>query len=145
MDYINYTQADANNDGIEYAISKYSQKVVDHNDQMIGAIIFQDNDLKVEDSYIFESDNEEAKLFYENLNKANSIQLRKIIFDENHRYSGELENLFDHITTNIIPTDYVIWCNPILDLKSYLKQIGGFNPPLFDIPNKNILLFSIDS
>lgn len=41
MEYLDYTQEDASNDGIGYTISHYSKKVVKNN-KTIGAIIFQD-------------------------------------------------------------------------------------------------------
>ena len=40
MEYLDYTQEDASNDGIGYTISHYSKKVVKNN-KTIGAIIFQ--------------------------------------------------------------------------------------------------------
>ena len=143
MEYFDYTQEDANNDGIEYIISKFSKKIVD-NGETIGAIIFQDNELKIANTDIQSSDNKEVQSYYKNLNKAKSILLRKIIFKEEHRYSGKLEDSFDYITSEIIPTDYVIWCLNVYPLRDYITQIGGFNPPLHKLPNENILLFSID-
>ena len=143
MEYLDYTQEDANNDGIGYTISKFSKKIVD-NGETIGAVIFQDNELRIDDAYIQSSDNKEAQLYYKNLNKAKSILLRKITFEEKYRYSGELEDLFDYITLKIIPTDYVVWCSNVHPLRDYITQIGGFNPPLHKLPNENILLFSID-
>lgn len=142
MEYLDYTQEDADNDGIEFIISKFSKKVVD-NGKTIGAIIFQDNELRINSAYIQNSDNRESQSYYENLNNAQSVCLRKIIF--NDRYNGELENLFDYITSNIIPTDYVIWCYDAFPLRNYIEQIGGFNPPLYELPNKKILLFSINA
>ena len=143
MEYLDYTQEDANNDGIGYIISKFSKKIID-NGETIGAIIFQDNELKIDSAYIQSSDNKEAQLYYKNLNKAKSILLRKITFKEEYRYSGKLEDLFDYITSEIIPTDYVIWCFNVYPLRDYITQIGGFNPPLHRLLNENILLFSID-
>lgn len=143
MEYLDYTQEDANNDGIRYIISKYSMKVVD-NGEIIGSIVFTNDELNISNSYIRSAENEDAKNYYKNLNKANSILLRKITFKEEYRYSGKLEDSFDHITSEIIPTNYVIWCYDNYPLRDYITQIGGFNSPLHKLPNENILLFSVD-
>ena len=60
------------------------------------------------------------------------------------QYSGKLEDSFDYIASEIILTDYVIWCLNVYPLQDYITQIGGFNPPLHKLPNENILLFSIN-
>lgn len=143
MEYLDYTQEDANNDGIGYVISKFSKKIID-NSETIGAVIFQDNELKIDSAYIQSSDNKEVQLYYESLNKAKSILLRKITFKKEYRYSGKLEDSFDHITSEIIPTNYIIWCYDNYPLRDYITQIGGFNSPLHKLPNENILLFSVD-
>ena len=143
MEYFDYTQADAENDGIGYPISRYSKKVVINN-ITVGAIIFQDTNLKIEQSIIDNSDSDDSKLYYKSLNSANSIYLRKIIFSEEYLYSGALENLFDYITLEVIPRDFLIWCNDTSLLRKYIVQIGGFNPPLYELSNSNILLFSIN-
>ena len=142
MEYFDYTQADAENDGIGFTVSRYSKKVVIDN-TTVGAIIFQDTNLKIEQSIIDNSDSDETKLYYKFLNSANSIYLRKIIFSEEYLFSGALENLFDYITLEVIPRDFIIWCNDTSLLRNYIVQIGGFNPPLYELPNSNILLFSI--
>ena len=48
------------------------------------------------------------------------------------------------VLTMLIRYDFIIWCNDNSPLKDYIKQIGGFNKPLHEIPNKSILLFSIN-
>lgn len=143
MEYLDYTQEDATKDGIEYTVSMYSKKIVDES-RTVGAIIFQDKKLNLIPSFINNSKNEEARCYYESLNNANSLLLRRIYFSKDKRYSGELETLFDYITSEIIPHDFIIWCNDNSPLKDYIKQIGGFNKPLHEIPNKSILLFSIN-
>ena len=77
MEYFDYTQADAVNDGIGFTVSRYSKKVVVDN-TTVGAIIFQDTNLKIEQSIIDNYDSDESKLYYKSLNSANSIYLRKI-------------------------------------------------------------------
>jgi len=143
MEYLDYTQADANNDGIEYTISKYSKKAV-KDGITIGTIVFQDEQLHIDNVYIQNVDNEDAKRYYLNMNKANSIRLRKISFLKEYQFSGEIENLFDFISSKVIPTNYVIWCYKAFPLRNYVKQIGGFNPPLYKLPNEKVLLFSVD-
>lgn len=143
MEYLDYTQEDANQDGIEYAISKYSKKIL-KDGLVIGRIVFQDEQLHIDETYIENANNEEKKTYYLNLKKVNSIRLRKISFLKEYRFSGEIENLFDYIATKIIPTDFVIWCYEVFPLRSYVKQIGGFNSPLYKLPNKKVLLFSVD-
>lgn len=143
MEYLDYTQEDATNDGIEYTISCYSRKVVVNN-KTIGAIIFQDKKLIIDKSIIGNIDDKNAKFYFESINKANSLYLRKIFFSKEYLDSGELENLFDYITIEIIPQDFLIWCNDTSLIRKYLTQIGGFNPPLHKIPNSNIMLFSMN-
>ena len=145
MEYLKYTQEDASIDGIGYTISHYSTKAVDGN-EVKGIIVFEDRPLNINDTIITQSIDEEAKRYYENLKKAKSIYLRKLIF-KGDRYSGELEDFFGYVTERIVPHDYIIWCNLQLDIDnfvSYITQIGGFNEPLYSLPNKNILIFSIN-
>ena len=143
MEYLDYTSEDASNDGIGYTISHYSKKVVKNN-KTIGAIIFQDVKVQIDQSTIDNSDSEDAKLYYKSLNNVRSIYLRKIVFSEDYLGSGALENLFDYITIKVIPQDFLIWCNNTIFLREFIIQIGGFNPPLYEIPNSNILLCSIN-
>ena len=143
MEYLDYTHEDASNDGIGYTSSHYSKKVVKNN-KTIGAIIFQDVKLQIDQSTIDNSDSEDAKLYYKYLNNDRSIYLRKIVFSEDYLGSGALENLFDYITIKVIPQDFLIWCNNTIFLREFIIQIGGFNPPLYEIPNSNILLYSIN-
>lgn len=145
MDYIKYTQEDADNDGIGYAISCYSTKLVDEN-KVKGIIVFQDVPLNIDDAIIAQCTDKEAKRYYKNLKMAKSIYLRKLIF-KGDRYSGELEDFFDYVTTRVVPHNFIIWCNLQLDINnfvSYITQIGGFHEPLYHLPNKNIRIFSID-
>lgn len=143
MEYLNYTQEDAINDGIGYPTSRYSRKaVVDNN--TIGYILFQERKLNVPKCFIDNTEDEDARHYYENLNNANSLLLRKIYFSEEQRYDGVLENLFDYIVNEILPNDCLIWCNNTYLLRDYIEQIGGFNTPLHVLPNKLIRLFSIN-
>ena len=143
MEYLDYTQEDASSDGIGYTISHYSKKVVKNN-KTIGAIIFQDIKLQIDQSIIDNSDSEDAKLYYKSLNNVRSIYLRKIVFSEDYLESGALENLFDYITIKVIPQDLLIWCNNTCLLRKFIIQIGGFNPPLYKLPSSNILLYSVN-
>lgn len=143
MEYLDYTQEDAYQNGIEYAISKYSKKAV-KDGVVIGTIVFQDEQLHIDNVNIQNTDNDDTKTYYMNLKKANSIRLRKISFLKEYLYSGEVENLFDYITSKVIPTDFIIWCYKVFPLRNYVKQIGGFNPPLYKLPNEKVLLFSVD-
>ena len=108
MEYLDYTQEDAYQNGIEYAISKYSKKAV-KDGVVIGTIVFQDEQLHIDNVNIQNTDNDDTKTYYMNLKKANSIRLRKISFLKEYLYSGEVENLFDYITSKVIPTDFIIW------------------------------------
>ncbi len=144
MEFQDFTQEDANMFGIGYAVSKYSKKVINEND-IIGFIIFQDIQIHISNNFIEKCNNEDARQYYKNLQKANSICLRTIKFRNEYRYRGIVEDLFDHITNTVIPTDYIIWCYTRCLSISYIKQIGGFNPPIYLLPQQNILLFSIDS
>ena len=145
MEYSNYTQEEAAIDGIGFVVSKYSTKLVD-NGKVVGTIVFEDTPLTIDKAFIEECANEDAKTYYKNLNNAKSIHLRKLTFNGD-RHSGKLEDFFDYVTTKIVPHDFIIWCTLQLklgDFESYITQIGGFNKPLHDIPNKYIRIFSID-
>ena len=144
MNYLNYTQEDATNDGIGYKVSQFSTKAVDC-DNMIGAFLFEDAPLRFDKYFLQGLIDKEEKNYFENLNHAYSVLLRKVIFRKDYLYTGELENLFDYITAKIIPTTFIIWCNNVDPVKEYITQLGGFNPPIYQFPNKNIVLFSIDS
>lgn len=143
MEYAKYTKEDAANDGIGYNISSYSTKLLENN-EIVGSIVFEDTPLKIDDSIIEKHDSDEAKTYFRNINKNNSVLLRKITFQKD-RYSGQLEDFFDYVTTKVVPANFIIWCTPtIWDLNGFVNQIGGFYPPKHELPNKNILIFPID-
>ncbi len=104
--------------------------------------MFEDKPLRINNSIIEKCDSEEAKTYFRNINKNNSLFLRKITFQKD-RYGGELENFFDYVTTKVVPTNFIIWCMPkAWDLNGYVEQIGSFSQPKYELPNTSILIFS---
>ena len=101
MEYSNYTQEEAVNDGIGFAVSKYSTKLVD-NGKIIGTIVFEDSPLKIDNVFIEECVAEDAKRYYKNLNNAKSIYLRKLTFNGD-RYSGKLEDFSTMLRQKLFP------------------------------------------
>lgn len=141
IEYNEYTQEDATNDGIGYAISRFSQKAL-FNGTVIGKIIIEDNPLRLNKVFIDSITDKNAKEYYQVLNNRNSFYLRKIWFDKTFLYSGKLENFFDY-TVNNMPKWSFLWCVPNICGKSFIEQLGGFVPPLHPIPNDKIRLFSL--
>jgi hypothetical protein len=144
MEYEKYTQKNADKDGIEYAISKYSTKCID-NGKVIGSVVFINNRIVIDNDYIKSVNDKEAELYYNNINKSRSILLHKMSFSKSHRYSGKLEDFFDFVVNHILPKDILIWCNTSINDYSLIEQIGGFVEPLYPFSNKTIRLFSINS
>ena len=142
MEYNQYTQEDAAKNGIGFTVSRYSMKLVDYN-KMIGAIIFEDEKLKISEDFIKSIEDINARLYYDAAKYWNSIYLRKIIFSEERLYSGELEDLFDH-TVNQLPFDHLIWCVPSLCGEKYIQQLGGFVIPRYPLPNTSIRFFALN-
>ena len=144
MEYLNYSQEEAAIDGIGFAVSKYSTKLVD-NGKIVGTIVFEDCPLVIDRTFIEECFDENAKRYYNNLNKAKSIYLRKLKFNGDWK-NGKLEDFFDYVTAMIVPHDFLIWCTLQLseELKTYVEHIGVFHEPLYDIPNKYIRIYSYD-
>lgn len=140
--YAPYTQEDATVDGIGWSVSRFSIKAM-KNSKIIGKIIFEDKPLRISKNYINDKD-ENAKNWYNSLNRANSIYLRKIYFNEQERLSGELENMFDYVTLKVLRPDHLIWTIPAICGKDNIKQIGGFLEPMYSLPNKNIRLFALN-
>lgn len=70
--------------------------------------------------------------------------IRKICFQEDYRYSGNLENMFDFLI-DVLPQDCDLWCNIYWDRKTkYIEQIGGFAEIHNDIcKNDNIRIYSV--
>jgi len=142
MEYNQYTQEDAAKNGIGFTVSRYSMKLVD-GDEMIGAIIFENERLKLSEDFIKLTGDIEARSYYEALKCSNSIYLRKIIFSEEQQYSGKLEDLFDY-TVNQLPLDHLIWCIPSLCGEKYIQQLGGFVNPRYPLPNTSIRFFALN-
>ena len=144
MEYSRYTQEEAAVDGIGFAVSKYSTKLVD-NGRIVGTIVFEDRPLKIDEKFIEECVDEETKRYYNNLNKAKSIYLRKLTFNGDWRDS-KLLDFFDYVTATIVPHDFLIWCTLQLSkkFKVYVEQTRIFHKPLHDIPNKHIRIYSHD-
>ncbi len=141
-DYQQYTQKDAETDGISYTVSVFSTKRCD-GDKVIGKIIFEDKPLNIPTTN-GEPQND-AERYYRSLNSANSYYLRKITFSDKDRYSGKLEDFFDHVTKNVLPENHLIWCVPsVCDKDGLIEQLGGFVLPLHPLPNKAIRLFSLN-
>ena len=140
--YAPYTQEDATVDGIGWTVSRFSIKAM-KNSEIIGKIIFEDKPIRISENYINDKE-EDAKNWYNSLNHANSIYLRKIYFNERERLSGELENMFDYVIVKVLPTDYLIWTIPVICGKNNIKQIGGFMEPIYSLPNKNIRLYALN-
>ena len=142
LEYFQYTKEDAETDGISYSVSRFSQKMCD-GEEVIGRIIFEDKPIRIP---IDPKETNENKVeYYQSLNRANSLYLRKITFSEELRYTGKLEDFFDFVTTEILPKNHLIWCVPIVcDTQGLLGQIRGFVEPLFPLPNKAIRLYSVN-
>lgn len=139
--YLDYTQEDANQDGIGYKFSQLSKKLL-FNDIVIGKIIIENNSLKLSKVFIDSIKDNEAKTYYTNLNKTSSFYLRKIWFENRFLNSGKLEDFFDYTMTDM-PIDSLLWCIPTICGKRIIEQLGGFVEPLYPIPNEKIRLFSL--
>ena len=143
MEFKRYSQEDAFKDGIGYTVSEYSTKLIIDN-QVIGFVIFEDKRLLVNDEFINSCKNEDANMYYQSINKANSVYLRKISILNDYAQIGAFEQLFNYVTIKVLPRDFLIWCYPIVCGKRYLEQIGGFFEPLYPLPNKNIRIYSME-
>lgn len=141
VEYKDYTQEDATKDGIGYVVSCLSKKAL-LNGIVIGKIIIEDNPLKLSKAFIDSIKDKDAKTYYQELNRSNCFYLRKIWFDKTFLYSGKLEDFFDY-TMNNMPKWSLLWCFPNICGESIIKQLGGFVPPLYPIPNDKIRLFSL--
>jgi hypothetical protein len=141
-EYQQYTQKDAETDGISYTVSVFSTKLCD-GDKVIGKIIFEDKPLNI--PVRNGEPQNDAERYYHSLNSANSFYLRKITFLDKYRYSGMLEGFFAYVTESVLPPIHLIWCVPsVCDKDGLIEQLGGLNMPLYPLPNKAIRLFSIN-
>ncbi|MBR3451562.1 MAG: hypothetical protein IKH25_01650 [Muribaculaceae bacterium] len=143
MDYIQYTQQDADKDGISFAVSQYSQKLC-NGDEIIGKIIFEDKPLIISKDYLDSIDNKNAVEYFEDINRTKSLYLRKIEFNEcQFMYTNLLKKFFDHLVKTDLPERTLIWCEPIVwDRRGYIKHLNVFKKPEFPLKNQNILIFS---
>lgn len=78
------------------------------------------------------------------LNNKKWLCIRKIYFQEQYLYSGNLENMFDEFISKI-PNGYYLWCNiSNKELNQYITQIGGFTDlPIGICPNTSIRIFNV--
>ena len=80
--------------------------------------------------------------YYKIVNNTKSFYLRKIIFNQDDKYIGMLEDLFDYCVNNL-PEWSLIWTQPnVWDINNYTSQLN-FTKPMYPLPNKNIMFFSI--
>lgn len=120
-------------------LSSFSMKAT-LNDEIIGWIAIEDTPLR-----LIQHRNDDVNVvnYKKAINNRATYYLRKITFSEKFRYNGVLEELFAMICKNM-PFPSSIWCKPqIWDREGYVKQIGGFMPPPYDV-KRNIVLFSLN-
>ena len=139
-EFLSYTSEDCERDGISYSVSEYSQKLcVDG--KFVGAIIFEDRQIKINEVIIEQETDINLKNYYKIVNNTKSLYLRKIIFNEDDKYIGMLEDLFDNCV-NHLPKWSLIWTQPnVWDVNNYTSQLN-FTKPMYPLPNKNIMFFS---
>lgn len=78
------------------------------------------------------------------LNSKKWFCIRKIYFQEQHLYSGNLENMFDEFISKI-PYGFNLWCNiSNKELNQYITQIGGFmDLPIGICPNTSTRIYNV--
>ena len=78
------------------------------------------------------------------LNSKKWFCIRKIYFQKQHFYSGNLENMFDEFISKI-PYGFNLWCNiSNKELNQHITQIGGFTDlPIGICPNTSIRIFNV--
>ena len=83
-------------------------------------------------------------LFYYHFGSTSISLPRKIYFQEQYLYSGNLENMFDEFVSKL-PDGYNLWCNiSRSELNQYITQIGGFaDLPNEICPNTSVRIFNV--
>ena len=140
-EYLPYTSEDCERDGISDSVSEYSQKLcVDG--RFVGAIIFEDRQIKICKEIIEQETDINLKNYYKIANNTKSFYLRKIIFNQDDKYIGMLEDFFYYCVNNL-PTWSLIWTQPnVWDINNYTSQLN-FTKSMYPLPDKNIMFFSI--
>lgn len=121
--------------------SPYNIKAEDENGQIVGYIIVKEKPLfSRKPKGLSKNDLMEIEAICQN----RWLNIRMIRIKKEYRFSGDVENMFDYLVHNVLPSDCYLWSNNYWDRKTnYLQQLGfddfhsrlNFNP--------NIMIFSV--
>ena len=120
--------------------SPYNIKAL-YMDEIVGYIVVEER----KPNFVLNSSlSKELHEWSARLNDKKWLCIRKIYFQEQYLYSGNLENMFDKFVSKL-PDGYNLWCNiSRSELNQYITQIGGFaDLPNEICPNTSVRIFNV--